>query len=410
MRIRLPFIFIIVTVMIDAIGIGIILPVMPDLIQELTGGTVSEAAVWGGYLAFSYAAMQFVFSPILGGLSDRYGRRPVLLISLLFLGLDYIVLALAGTIWLLFIARMLAGITGATYAAAAAYIADISVPEERAANFGIIGAAFGAGFVIGPVLGGLLGTVGPRAPFVAAAALALGNAVLGYFILPETLSAEKRRRFSWRRANPLGALAQMRLLPGLSGLVLVFLIFEITQGVYPSIWSYYTIERFGWGIGTVGLSLTVYGACLVVAEGWLIRKIVPLVGAGRTVLVMLWLNVVIFGSLLMIRETWQIFAFLPFAAISGIVSPALAGLMSNRVGDDAQGELQGVLGSCGALAAIIAPVMATATFRAFTAPGAMVYLPPAPFAVCGLLILVAIVFFVRGWRAEAARRRPRPGA
>ncbi|MEO1000007.1 MAG: MFS transporter [Pseudomonadota bacterium] len=402
MRARLPFVFIILTVAIDAIGIGIILPVMPQLIGELADANVSEAAVWGGYLAFTFAAMQFIFSPILGALSDRYGRRPILLVSLVVLGFDYLILATAQTIWLLFVARLIAGICSATYATASAYIADISDPKERAANFGIIGAAFGAGFVIGPTLGGLLGELGPRMPFYAAAALALANGLLGWLILPETLPAERRRAFSWRRANPLGAVLELRVLPGLGGLIAVYALFEIAQGVYPAIWAFFTIERFGWTAGLVGLSLTAYGACLVVSEGVLIRRIVPFFGAGRTVLWMLWLNVVVLGVLLVITETWQLFAFLPFAALGGIVTPALQGLMSNRVGAEAQGSLQGVLASCTALSAVLAPVIATGTFRVFTAEGAPVYFPPAPFAVSLLLVVIATALFLRGWRRAAA--------
>ena len=282
MQSRAPFVFIIITVALDAMGIGLILPVMPDLIRDLDAGSVSEAAFWGGLLSFTYAAMQFTCGPLLGNLSDRYGRRPVLILSLTFMGLDYLLMAIAPTLWLLFVARFVSGITGATHSTASAYLADISEKGKRAANFGLVGAAFGVGFILGPAIGGLLGELGPRAPFIAAGILALANAAFGYFALPETLPVEKRRAFEWRRANPFRALMRLRRLPMVGGLMLVFFLYSVANYVYPAVWSYFTIERFGWSVGTVGLSLAAFGISSAFVQGWLIRKQIGWMGEHRT--------------------------------------------------------------------------------------------------------------------------------
>lgn len=244
---RLPLVFIMITVVIDAMGIGLIMPVMPDLLTEVQGGSLANAAIWGGILSTSFAVMQFLFGPVIGGLSDRFGRRPVLLVSLVVMALDYVVMALAGSIWLLLAGRIVGGITAATHSTANAYIADISKPEDKAANFGLIGAAFGIGFVLGPVIGGLLAEYGTRAPFYAAAVLAALNAVFGYFVLKETVTDKIRRPFLWRRANPFGAFKALGQFPELKKLLFVFFIYQVAFGVYPAIWSYFGKARFGWG-------------------------------------------------------------------------------------------------------------------------------------------------------------------
>ena len=252
---RLPIIFIMITVMLDAMGIGLIMPIMPDLIREVQGGSLANAALWGGLLSTVFAVMQFGFGPLIGSLSDRYGRRPVLLISLFFMALDYLVMALAGSIWLLLAGRIVGGITAATHGTAAAFMADISKPHEKAANFGLIGAGFGIGFVLGPLIGGLLGEYGTRAPFYTAAALAALNCLFGYIVMRETVTDRIRRGFQWRRANPFGAFRHLSQLPGIRALLIVLFVYDVALYVYPSIWAYFAQARFSWSTQMIGLSL-----------------------------------------------------------------------------------------------------------------------------------------------------------
>ncbi|MGD9295330.1 MAG: MFS transporter, partial [Roseobacter sp.] len=281
---RAPVLFILLTIMIDAMGIGLIIPVMPDLLEDVGARDLSTAALWGGVLATSFAAMQFLFGPVIGGLSDRFGRRPVLLVSLVVMALDYLVMAVAGSIWLLLLGRAIGGITAATQPTANAFMADISAPENRAANFGLIGAAFGAGFVLGPLLGGLLAEFGTRAPFYAAAVLSGLNALFGFFVMKETLMPENRRAFSWRRANPLGTFRQLGSLSGLGRLLVVFFIYQVAFSVYPAVWSFFGKERFGWDPATIGLSLALFGIMLAIVQGGLIRPILRLLGERGTVI------------------------------------------------------------------------------------------------------------------------------
>ncbi len=394
MKTRLPFIFIIITLMLDSIGIGLIIPVLPQLVQDLTGGSISEAAIWGGLLTTVYALMQFLLSPTIGNLSDRFGRRPILLWTLLAMGLDYILLSVAGTIWLLFLGRLIAGITGASFSTASAYVADISAPEKRAANFGLVGAAFGMGFVFGPALGGLLGELGPRAPFIAAAVVALSNAAIGYFILPETLKPEKRRPFQWRRANPLGALLAIKRLPGMLGLTVLMLVFTISHQVYPVIWPYFMIERFQLSPGYIGLTLASFGICMAIIQGGLIRVIVPRLGEMMTAKVGLVLNLAVFILTAFVAEFWMLMALIPFMALGVIVGPALQALMSNAVSDDAQGELQGLFASINGISMIISPLFVTAIFRWFTDTEKGIYLPGAPFLLSAVLDVAALVLLI----------------
>ena len=281
---RLPVLFILITVTLDAIGIGLILPIMPDLIREVQGGDLATAALWGGVLSTTFAVMQFLFGPLLGSLSDRYGRRPVLLISLAIMAVDYLVMALAGAIWLLVLGRLVGGITAATHATASAYMADISKPEDKAANFGLIGAGFGIGFVLGPLIGGMLGELGTRAPFYAAAALAALNFVFAYFVLSETVTDRIRRPFEWRRANPFGGLKQLTRLPGIGPLMLVYFLYSVAFYVYPSVWSYFTQEQFGWSPQMIGVSLALYGISTAVVQGGLTRPMLNTFGNRRTVI------------------------------------------------------------------------------------------------------------------------------
>ena len=294
---RLATTFILISVMLDSMGIGLIMPVMPDLIQEVEGQGSGAAAVWGGILATIFAAMQFLFGPTVGNLSARYGRRPVLIISLVIMAFDYVLMALAHTIWLLIIGRIIGGITAATQSTSAAYMADISAPHEKAGNFGLIGAAFGMGFVLGPLLGGVLAEFGTRAPFWAAALLAAANAVFGYYVLPETVTDKIRRPFEWRRANPLGAFRNIGALPGLKRLMLITFVYTIAFFVYPGVWAYFGAERFGWGPGMIGLSLGVFGIGIALVQGLLIKPVINRIGERRAVILGLSIDVLAFVAL-----------------------------------------------------------------------------------------------------------------
>lgn len=397
---RLPLYFILITVVLDAMGIGLIMPVMPDLIREVQAVDLSNAAIWGGILAAVFAVMQFVFSPILGGLSDRFGRRPVLLISMGALALDYVIMALAGTIGWLLIGRILGGITSATHSTANAYMADITKPDERAARFGLLSAAFGVGFVLGPMLGGLLAGLDTRAPFWVAAGLAAANFALGLAVLPESLPKWKRRAFEWRRANPLGGLMQIGQLPGLGWMLMMLFFYSVSGYVYPAIWAYFTQAAFGWDSGLVGLSLTLYGLSMVVVQAGLVRPVMAWLGEVRVIVFALVLDVVTLGAFAVADQGWMVWVLTPIAALGSIATPAIAGYMSRRAGDDQQGELQGVMGSVNALSIIVAPLAMTQVFFWFTREGATTYFPGAPFVLALLLMVVALGLFRVGLRSS----------
>ncbi|MDE0209732.1 MAG: TCR/Tet family MFS transporter [Boseongicola sp.] len=385
---RLPLFFVLATVAIDAIGIGIIIPVMPDLILEVGGGTLGSAAVWGGVLASVFAVMQLLFGPTIGNLSDRYGRRPVLLISLFFMGIDYIVMGVAHTIWLLFVGRVIGGLTASTQPTVAAYIADISEPDEKAQNFGLIGAAFGIGFVLGPLFGAAFAEFGTRAPFYAAAAFSLGNMVFGWIVLPETVTDEIRRPFDWKRANPLGGLINVGRLPGLKLLLAIMFFFQVAFTVYPAIWAYYTLERFGWEPWMIGVTLAAYGVATAVVQGWLIRVVLTYMSERQAVLFGFGFEMIGFFGYGIITETWQVFVLIPLGSLGAVALPALQGIMSRTALDNQQGELQGVLTSVVSLAMIISPLIMTLIFREFVKPGSLFYLPGAPFLLAFLLTLL----------------------
>jgi len=392
---RLPIVFILMTVMLDAIGIGLIIPVMPDLIQDVQGGSLATAALWGGVLSTVFAVMQFLFGPVIGALSDRYGRRPVLLTSLIVMSLDYIVMAVAGSLWLLLLGRIVGGITAATGATASAYVADISKPEEKAANFGLIGAAFGAGFVLGPMVGGLLAEFGTRAPFYAAAAVAAMNAVLGYMVVKETVTDRMRRPFAWARANPFGALRHVAKLPGIGHLLLIYLFYSVAFYVYPAVWSYFTQERFDWSPQMIGLSLGLFGIMMAAVQGGLIRLILRWFGERKTVIYGHVFDMVAFAAMAVITSGTLALILTPLAALGAVITPALTAMMSRAVGDDAQGELQGVLASLNALSMIVAPLLMTSVFAAFSGDAAPVYLPGAPFLVSMVLMAISLIVFLR---------------
>jgi len=377
---------------------------MPDLIQEVEGQGIGEAAVWGGILATIFAAMQFIFGPTVGSLSDRYGRRPVLIISLVIMAFDYVLMALAHTIWLLIIGRIIGGITAATQSTSAAYMADISKPEEKAANFGLIGAAFGVGFVIGPIFGGLLAEYGTRAPFWAAAFLAAANAVFGYYVLPETVTDRIRRPFEWRRANPLGAFKNIGQLPGLKKLMLITFVYTIAFFVYPGVWAYFGAERFDWGPGMIGLSLGIFGIGIAIVQGLLIRPILRLIGERNAVILGLSIDVVAFVALAFVTNGWVALALTPLTALGSIAGPALQGIMSRTASDSQQGELQGTVTSINAVATIVAPLAVTQTFWYFTAGDGPVYLPGAPFLLSAILTIGCIFVFIRTPRPKRPRK------
>ncbi|MEM6939434.1 MAG: TCR/Tet family MFS transporter [Pseudomonadota bacterium] len=399
---RPAVIVVMLTVMIDAMGIGLMVPVMPDLIRELNGGTLSQAALWGGILTTSFAVMQFLFGPTMGSLSDRFGRRPVLLTSLMVMAADYVVMALAGSIWLLFAGRIVGGITAATQSTAYAYMADISAPEERTKNFGLIGAGFGLGFVLGPLMGGLLAEYGTRAPFWAAAALAFGNGLLGWVVLSETVVAEKVRAFDWRRANPLGAFRHLGKLPGVRLLLLVYFLYNVAFAVYPSVWSYFGQERFGWSPAMIGISLASFGFSMALIQAGVIRLVVQRLGETGTVIFGHVFAIVTYLVIGLISSGTLALMLTPISALAGVIPPALSGMMSQRTPDDAQGELQGVLTSASSLAMIISPIMMTSTFAYATSPGAPIYLPGAPFLLAlGLSVIALSIFTLH--RNTAAR-------
>lgn len=395
--------FIFITLLIDIIGFGIIIPVLPSLIQSLLHGTdetISQTATYGGWLVFAYASMQFLCSPIMGNLSDQYGRRPVLLFSLFGFGIDYLFLAFAPSIFWLFIGRMIAGITGASITTAAAYIADISTPEKRAQNFGMIGAAFGLGFIIGPFLGGTLSHYGVRVPFFAAAGLSLLNWLYGYFILPESLSKSNRRRFDWKRANPLGALKQLNKYPVIAGLVLSITLIYIAAHAVQTTWSYFTIKQLKWDAKMIGYSLGVIGVCIMIVQGLIVRVVIPKIGQEKSVYVGLAFYTLGFVLFAYASTTWMMFAFTAVYCLGGIAGPSIQGLISTHVPANEQGELQGALTSLMSATSVIGPLLMTHIFAFFTAKTAPIYFPGAPFLLGAFLTLISTVLAYRSFRAE----------
>lgn len=392
--------FIFITVLIDVIGFGIIIPVLPKLIQDLTGGDMSEASRYGGWMMFTYAIMQFLFAPILGNLSDRYGRRTIILISLFGFGLDYLLLAWAPTITWLFVARILSGITGASITTASAYIADISTPEKRAQNFGMIGAAFGLGFIIGPFIGGVLGQYGDRIPFLFAAGLTLVNWLYGMFILPESLPAHKRRKFEWKKANPVGSLLHLKKYPAVAGLVVSLTLIYIGAHAVQSTWSYYTMEKFKWDPAMVGYSLAFVGLMIAVVQGGLIRVVIPKYGQSKSLftgLVMYTIGMFFFAFA---GSTAFMFASCFVYCLGGIAGPALQGLISSHVPSNEQGELQGALTSLMSATAIVGPPLMTNLFSVFSKGDTSYYFPGAPFIAGALFFLASTIITFRSLQAE----------
>jgi MFS transporter, DHA1 family, tetracycline resistance protein len=397
------FVFIFVTVLVDSIGFGIILPVLPRLIMQLTGVGIDRAAAYGGWLSFVYALMQFFCAPVLGNLSDAHGRRPVLLFALVALGCDYLVMGCAPALGWLFAGRMIAGIAGASFTPAYAYVADITAPEKRAQSFGLMGAAFGIGFILGPAIGGLLGGFGARAPFFAAAAVALANATFGFFVLPESLPAERRRAFHWARANPLGTLAQMRAQPVVRLLLAALFLWQLAHQVLPSTWAFYTISKFHWSSAQVGYSLAWVGLVMAFAQGALTRVLIPwLGGERRAALAGMAAALIAYLGYAFANQGWMMYVVALTTFIFALTYPSMNALASQRIAPNAQGELQGAVACLYSLSSIVGPPLMTQVFGYFSGAAAPVYFPGAAFLTAAALTLVSAALLVHALRQAPA--------
>lgn len=388
---RRAFIFIFCTRLLDAISFGLIMPVMPELLMEVGRMSLAEATRIGGWLFITYAALQFLFGPLMGALSDQFGRRPIIFLSLAAFAADYVLLAVAPTLMWLFVGRAIAGVAGAVYAPANAFAADITAPEERGKMFGRLGAAFGLGFIIGPALGGLVGELGPRAPFVLAAVLSAANLVFGYLALPESLPPERRRRLEWRRANPLGGLLALGRYGGVIGIILAYFLFALAFNVYPGTWSYYAEAKFDWSSAMIGLSLMCTGTFMALVQFNLTGPIIKRLGEAKTALLAMCVAIGGCIAYAFIPYGWMVFVVQPLVSLQALVFPSINALISRRVSASEQGALQGVMGSMTALGSMFGPVMLTQTLAHFTEENAPIYFPGAAFALAGMLMAVSLV-------------------
>ncbi|MFN8472971.1 MAG: TCR/Tet family MFS transporter [Anaerolineae bacterium] len=391
-------IFIFVTLLIDVLGLGIIIPVLPQLVGDLVGGDLSVAAYYYGWLLAAYAAAQFIFAPIMGSLSDRYGRRPVVLMALFGAGVDYLFMAIAPTLGLLFVGRIIAGIMGASFTVGNAYIADVSPPEKRAQNFGLVSAAFGIGFIIGPAIGGIIGTIGPRAPFVAAAVLTLINWLYGFFVLPESLAPENRRPFTWSRAHPIGSLMALGRYPVVLGLTATIVLVSLAGQALQSTWVLYTTYRYDWSTAQNGISLAVFGAVSIVVQLWLLRLLMPRLGERRAMVIGLLCNAIAFFLYGFASQGWMLYLVMIGTCLAFLTNPAAQGLISRQVGPNEQGAVQGALTSIVALTGIVGPPLATELFARFTQEGAPVIIPGIAFYMAGVLSLIGLGLALRAFR------------
>jgi len=398
---RYALVFLFMTSLLDSIGFGIILPVLPSLIMDISGEGLSEAARYGGWLLFMYAVMQFLFAPLIGNLSDRLGRRPVLLFSMLVMGVNYLVMAMASTLALLFVGRMISGIGASTMSTCNAYIADTTPVEKRAQNFGLMGAAFGLGFVIGPVVGGLLGEYGPRVPFYAAAVLSIANMIFGFFILGESLTKENRRPFRIARANPVGTLLQLRHFSVVIGIILVMFLYQLGHHVLPSTWSFYTIERFDWTPREIGYSLGFIGVMMVLVQGFLIRWVLLRAGLRVAGIVGLSFTIIAFVGYAFASLPWMIYAAMIPGSLGVLAGPAMQGIASAQVDGTQQGELQGGLASSMSLTFILSPPVMTQLFAYFSGASAPIYFPGAPYLLAALLTAAGLALFIKVSRTSA---------
>lgn len=405
---RGAFVFILVMVAFDFLAFGIIAPVLPDLIRQFEGGDFARASDLTGYLLFVWNAMQFLFSPILGAWSDRFGRRPVILLSCFGLGVDYIVMALAPTLSWLFVGRIISGITASNVSTAFAYVTDVTPPEKRAKPFGYISAAFGLGFVIGPAVGGYLGNHNLRSPFWVAAVLSLLNSLYGFFVLPESLPRERRSTSAWHMANPLGSLTLLRSHAQLAGLSIVVTLYYLAHNSLPSVWALYTEKRYGWSRGDVGLSLAVVGVCASLISGVLVGPFVKRFGERRSVLFGLLCGSLGFAGFAMASRGWVLYAVIPFIALWGIAAPAIQSLMSRRVDPSSQGKLQGAINSLRAITGMAGPVLFTQVFAQAISPRASIHLPGAPYYLAMLLLFSSLLLATYVTRPIVATAQPAP--
>ncbi|SEW21483.1 MFS transporter, DHA1 family, tetracycline resistance protein [Cognatiyoonia koreensis] len=395
------FLFILATLLIDAIGIGIVFPIMPDLMDRVGAGSTAEGSVWAGLMMSAYAGMMFLCGPAVGSLSDAIGRKPVLLAALALLAIDYVIMALAGTFWLLLVGRLVAGMAGSTYITATAFIADISSPEDKAARFGMIGAAFGIGFVIGPALGGIAATWHITAPFWIAAMLAGLNVLFGIFVLPESLPSEKRRKMVKRDINPFTAIFAAFRMPGLAIPLVCLFTFEFANMVYPTLWAFWTREVFGWGTALIGMSLAIYGVMLAGVQGGLMPVLIKRFGEMTVLWMGLTSAVVGMIGFGFTNTLFGLGLFLVLAALSDLTPPLMTAMSSNMVDEQRQGMLQGVIASLSSVAAIVAPLIMTGVFGWFSGPNAAVYFPGAPFILSAVLILAIVPLVLRMSRQAA---------
>lgn len=389
MKFNGPFLFILATLLIDAIGIGIVFPIMPDLMDRVGASSTAEGAFWGGVMMSAYAAAMFLFGPIIGSLSDAYGRRPVLIAALVTLTIDYVIMAIAETYWLLLMGRIIAGMAGATYITASAYIADIAKPAERGAAFGMIGAAFGIGFVLGPALGGIASGWHITAPFWIAAGLSALNVAFGFFILPESLKDENRRPFGRRDLNPFSTIRRAFLIPGLAIPLICIFVFEFANMVYPTLWAFWGREVFGWNGFTIGLTLSAYGVLIAVVQAGVLPQMTKRFGDFRTLVIAAAAAIIGMVGFGFTGAIWAVVIFLPFAAFSDMAPPLLTAYAANCAEEDQQGLVQGVIASLSSIAAVISPLVLTGVFERFVNVGG-IYLPGAPF-LWGAVLVVAIV-------------------
>lgn len=382
--------FIVATIFIDAIGFGIVIPVLPRLVMEISQFGLADAIAIGGWMSLVYAGAQFLFGPVMGNLGDRFGRRPVLLLTLGGLALDYLLMAAATTLPLLFLGRLLSGVFGSSYGPAQAALADITPPEDRAQRFGLVGAAFGVGFIVGPAIGGLLGEISHRAPFYAAAGLAALNCLYGLTIFPETLPKDQRRRFDWSRANPLGALRSARALPGMTRLVVALFLWQVASLVYPLTWAYYGIARFGWSNAMIGISLAAAGVSMAVVQALLTGRAVKRFGERRAAMIGILFALTGYLGYAFATETWMAFAILGLMALQSLVQPSLMAMLSRHATADTQGEAQGIGAMAMGLGSIISPLLLNPALSYFTSPDAPFRFAGAAFVIAAFVALIAL--------------------
>lgn len=395
---RNAFFFIIITVFIDMMAFAVIMPSMPSLMSDLTGLPVADVAPWGGYITTVYAIVNFISQPVLGNLSDRFGRRPVLLVSMGTLAIDFLIMGLAHSVWLLFLGRFLSGLSGATHSTAAAYIADVTEPQERARAFGMLGAAFGMGFILGPAIGGVLGDINPRFPFFAAAGFAALNFLYGLFVLPESLDKAHRRKFDWKRANALGAFRHFSKIPHLAWFIAALGMFNFAHWVYPATFNYYGAVAFSWDSKTIGLALGAVGIGSAIVSAGLVGPVIKRWGPTKVVIFSFIVCVICFALYAVVTEGWMVFVIIPFGALGGFLNPALSQIMTARVPRNAQGELQGAIASVQALGNVVSPIVMTQTFFYFTHSEAPVRFTGAAFALAAVITALSMLPLIQGLR------------